>query len=431
MKKKIIYQLILLSTLSISIHSCRTDEMMATTEQTQKEKIALFERFERERNLAKSSVSNYAIPFGYSMLAYFNNYPEKKIELEGKYGIIDLSVSSQDIDLDNGRKLLIFPMLTNGKVTAVIGGVINAERDYLYFDVYKERHPDCEYLIKKFQNYYNTRSVSKGSSNNPTNVGEVIITIKKPELTYPDPTFDPGGSGGHDMDGGNGEYTNGGGGSNGTPNPPATNNPCEKMKEEKNKPKFQEKVSSLDKPDIFKAKKESGFSAAYGQPTSNYDPLVNNSQGNMIMPEGNKYYGFMHTHQDRAGVIKIFSPADIFTFLSTCVRNSQDKGSIADAYGMVITSQGNYILKYSGDGSYGLGPNQLNNWNDWYKTEYDKIKNDDGTFSQEKVEKLFLQFMDEKVKISGLEIYKSDKTTGNTSKLKLDTATGTIVPTPC
>ncbi|MFP3836303.1 hypothetical protein SCA31_25725, partial [Chryseobacterium sp. SIMBA_028] len=65
------------------------------------------------------------------MLAYFEKYPEKKTELENKYGTVDLRVSSQDIGGDEGdnRKLLFFPMLKDGKVTAVIAGVINAERD--------------------------------------------------------------------------------------------------------------------------------------------------------------------------------------------------------------------------------------------------------------------------------------------------------------
>ncbi|MFP3600255.1 hypothetical protein, partial [Chryseobacterium sp. SIMBA_029] len=72
--------------------------------------------------------NNYALPFGNSMLAYFEKYPEKKTELENKYGTVDLKVSSQDIggdEVDN-RKLLFFPMLKDGKVTAVIAGVINA-----------------------------------------------------------------------------------------------------------------------------------------------------------------------------------------------------------------------------------------------------------------------------------------------------------------
>ncbi|PWN67098.1 hypothetical protein [Chryseobacterium oncorhynchi] len=217
MKKNLIYGLILLSTASFTLNSCRTDEMLTEAEQVQKEKIAFFERFEKEKSLSKNSSSNnYAIPFRNSMLAYFNNYPEKKIALESKYGTVDLRVSSQDLDLDSGKKLLMFPMLTNGKVTAVIGGVINGERDFLYFDAYKESHPDHDYLIKTFQEHYTSLSISK-----VTDVGEVVIIVKKPQLAKPDPWDDLGGNGGHDMGGGNGDYGgDGGGGGIGTPTAP-------------------------------------------------------------------------------------------------------------------------------------------------------------------------------------------------------------------
>lgn len=232
MKKNLIYGLILLSTASFTLNSCRTDEMLTEAEQVQKEKIAFFERFEKEKSLSKNSSSNnYAIPFRNSMLAYFNNYPEKKIALESKYGTVDLRVSSQDLDLDSGKKLLMFPMLTNGKVTAVIGGVINGERDFLYFDAYKESHPDHDYLIKTFQEHYTSLSISK-----VTDVGEVVIIVKKPQLAKPDPWDDLGGNGGHDMGGGNGDFNDGGGGiGTGTPTapvipPPPPNIPIKDIK---------------------------------------------------------------------------------------------------------------------------------------------------------------------------------------------------------
>ncbi|MGU3375076.1 hypothetical protein [Chryseobacterium sp. M5A1_1a] len=428
MKKNLVYGLLLFSTLSVSLNSCRTDEMLTGTEQTQKEKIAFFERFEKEKSLSKNTESNnYALPFGNSMLAYFSNYPDKKTELESKYGTVDLSVSSQDIGGDEGdnRKLLFFPMLKDGKVTAVIAGVINAERDYLYFDVHQNTHSDVFYLINKFQEHYDTKTVSR-NSNNPIDVGEVIIIVTRPvKLTMYDGWS---GNGGHDMGGGPGDY--GGGGSGSTPNNPNNNNPCEKMKEQNQNTEFKAKVADIDKKVIFDKDKETGFAAAYGQPQTNYEPLSNNND-NLKMPQGNKYFGYMHSHLDsKDGIVKIFSPADIFTFLGTCVRNAETKGSMTDAYGMVITSQGNYIIKYSGDGSFGIGPGTLSNWQSWYDDKFSELNETKG-LTQENVEKLFTQFMDEKVKIDGLEVYKSDKGTGNTTKLKYDKATNSVVPTPC
>ncbi|MGU3375522.1 hypothetical protein [Chryseobacterium sp. M5A1_1a] len=248
MKKNLIFGLILLSTASFTLNSCRTDEMISSTEQTQKEKIAFFERFEKEKSLSKNRESNnYALPFGNSMLAYFENYPDKKTELESKYGTVDLSVSSQDIGGDDGdnRKLLFFPMLKDGKVTAVIAGVINAERDYLYFDVHQNTHSDVYYLINKFQEYYDTKIVSR-NSNNPIDVGEVIIRVIKPvKLTMYDGWGGNGGlgNGGHDMGGGPGDY--GGGGGTGTPNQPATTNPCEKTNNKLQDPNIKQVIKDV------------------------------------------------------------------------------------------------------------------------------------------------------------------------------------------
>ncbi|MEG0927272.1 hypothetical protein [Chryseobacterium sp.] len=434
MKKNLVYGLLLLSTLSVSLNSCRTDEMLTGTEQTQKEKISFFERFEKEKSISKNTgSSNYAIPFGNSMLAYFEKYPEKKTELENKYGFVDLKISSQDIGGDEGdnRKLLFFPMLKDGKVTAVIAGVVNAERDYLYFDVHQNTNSDVIYLINKFQDYYDSKTISR-NSNNPIDVGEVIIIVTRPvKLTMYDGWGGNGGLGnpGHDMGGGNGDFGGNGGGT-GNPYTPQNQNPCEKMKAENQNEKFKGKVKDLDKPELFKEKKETGFSAAYGQPTSNYDPLANKKDGNMIMPDGNKYYGYMHTHLDMTGVVKIFSPADIFTFLTTCVRNAKAKGSMTDAYGMVITSQGNYILKYSGDGNYGLGPGSLSNWQTTYEETFSGLSTAQ-LLDPVAVEKAFTEFLETTVKVDGLEVYKSDKTTGNSTKLKFNKTTKTVVSTPC
>ncbi|WP_076351435.1 hypothetical protein [Chryseobacterium joostei] len=434
MKKNLVYGLLLLSTLSVSLNSCRTDEMLTGTEQTQKEKISFFERFEKEKSLSKNAgSSNYAIPFGNSMLAYFEKYPEKKTELENKYGTVDLSVSSQDIGGDEGdnRKLLFFPMLKDGKVVAVIAGVVNGERDYLYFDVHQNTNSDVLYLINKFQDYYDSKTISR-NSNNPIDVGEVIIIVTRPvKLNMYDGWGGNGGLGnpGHDMGGGNGDF-GGNGGGGGNPYTPQTQNPCEKMKEQNQSTEFKDKVKDLDTKDKFDKDKESGFASAYGQPKTNYETLANTDKGNVKMPEGNKYFGFMHTHLDKQGVVKIFSPMDVSTFLTTCVGNAKSKGSITDAYAMVITSQGNYILKYSGNGNTGMNSNSLGNWNSWYVDTFERLTQEELN-NPTKIEELFTQFLEQVVKVDGLDIYKSEKETGTPSKLNYDGKDKPAKPTPC
>lgn len=206
--------------------------------------------------------------------------------------------------------------------------------------------------------------------------------------------------------------------------------PCSKIKATVEDTNFNLKLEEIDKPESFKAKKETGFAVAYG-PVINYESLNNITNDVLRMPIGNKYFAYIHVHLDKEGVVKIFSPGDIVTFLTACVRNAQDKGKILDAYAMVITSQGNYMLKYSGDGSYSIGPNQINSWKTWYNTEFTKIMKEDGTILQSDVEKLFTQFVKEKVNINGLEVYSIDKTTGSAAKLEYDGKDNPVKTTPC
>ncbi|WP_284462046.1 hypothetical protein [Chryseobacterium sp.] len=323
MKINLVYGLLLLSILSVSLNSCRTDEILTDTEQTQKEKIAFFERFEKDKSFSKdASSNNYALPFGNSMLAYFSNYPDKKTELENRYGTVDLTVSSQDIGGNEGdnRKLLFFPMLKDGKVTAVIAGVINAERNYLYFDVHQNTNSDVYYLINKFQDYYNTKTVSR-NSNNPIDVGEVIIIVTRPvKLTMYDGWGGNGGpgNGGHDMGGGPGDY---GGGSGSNPNNPNTNDPCAKAKEGNNTAdkisetsEFKEKRDSV-KIGIANAGPEKGY--VFGKDANgNFKSgdIKTGTNSNINLPSIDPNYtitGSVHTHAGDDN-FDSFSPLDFY-----------------------------------------------------------------------------------------------------------------------
>lgn len=227
------------------------------------------------------------------------------------------------------------------------------------------------------------------------------------------------------------ENCTGGGGGGGYPYPETQTdpNPCNKMKEQNANQAFKDKVEELDDKKVFDKTEETGFAAAYG--THPFEPLANAANDNLKFPPGNKYFGYIHTHLDsKDGAIKIFSPADVATFLTSCVRNAQANGTMTDAYGMVITSQGNYILKYSGDGNFGIGPNQQASWQTWYEKAYGQLSPSD-LANPAIIEKLFARFLIEKVKVDGLEIYKSDKTTGNTKKLEYNTTNMAVQTTTC
>ncbi len=219
----------------------------------------------------------------------------------------------------------------------------------------------------------------------------------------------------------------GGTGYQGTPTD-STKTPCAKMKAQNTDARFKEKVSELDHDSIFKKKEETGYAAAYG-PQTNYEKLNNITNDKLKMPIGNKYFGYMHAHLDKEGVVKIFSSADVFTFLLKCVRNAQEKGTMSDAYAMVITSQGTYTLKYSGTTGYTLA-GQSDKWKTAYNELYNELKENelaDPTI----VEKVFTQFLKEVVNINGVEVYKTDKTTGNLSKLTYNGKDNPVQSTPC
>ncbi|WP_288447772.1 hypothetical protein [uncultured Chryseobacterium sp.] len=244
----------------------------------------------------------------------------------------------------------------------------------------------------------------------------------------------PGGGTGSGDGGGLGSGTN-----EGTPTLPTftlpKNTPCGKIKTKFANARFKEKVEALDKPEIFAYDHEMGYAAGYppantGITETQYPPMENSiGTHNVRLPEGSQFFGYMHTHNNESGdsaPIKIFSPADVITFLTSCVRNADDHGSIGDAYAMVITSQGNYILQYSGLADFNIGPNQINNWNTWYKREFQKLADED-KLTQPDIEKTFAKFLTESVKINGLEVYQVEKTTGKASKINTD---GTKTPCP-
>ncbi len=204
---------------------------------------------------------------------------------------------------------------------------------------------------------------------------------------------------------------------------------CTTLKEQAQNTNFQQKVANIDKPEMFKMQKETGYAAAYGPQTS-YEQLQNTPNGNVKLPIGNKYFGYIHNHLDLEGIVKIFSPYDISTFLTSCVPNAIQKGDVSQAYAMVITSEGNYILKYTGNGSIGLTQDKIDNWNEWYIREYSELE-ETKKLTQPNVEKIFAKFLLEIVNINGLEIYKTEKTTGAAAQLTLNSDKSAVVTQSC
>ncbi len=217
---------------------------------------------------------------------------------------------------------------------------------------------------------------------------------------------------------------------------PQTNDPCSKIKAQNLDPKFKTKVDSLTTNKVLNYDHEMGYASSYPPPGTGITDTQYQSMDNKIgtnsvrLPEGNRFFGFLHTHNNADGVVKIFSPADVMTFLTSCISNASTSGNIGDAYAMVITSEGSYMLRYTGSTSnFSNLSGSLGNWNKQYMDLFkNALENNDGYLNQSTVESIFLQFLKNTVNVNGLDLYKVDGT--NSNKLSLN-ANNTVNYTQC
>ena len=214
MKKKLL-NASLWGILTLSLfYSCRTDS--ATIEQTiaSKEKIAAFERFEKENNIIKPIASNnqsvspskyvsYAYPFAQIIYNFLQNHPDYAKQVEKEVGTIRLDVVSQTFG--DTKKAVIFPVTNNeGKVVAAWAGVVNENRDYVDFYYLNGNSDNVTTIKTTFQNYYDQKrkkqlaSMATASTKGITPIAkvpapppvvpvqviqEVVINVPPPDLT--------------------------------------------------------------------------------------------------------------------------------------------------------------------------------------------------------------------------------------------------------
>jgi hypothetical protein len=143
--------------------------------------------------------------------------------------------------------------------------------------------------------------------------------------------------------------------------------------------------------------------------------------------------GLMHTHNnetcDGDPTVKIFSPKDVRTLLNKLMKQARIyTGSYTNAYSVVITSQGSYMLQYTSDTWPGSTWDKIDDWSSWYKDAYQDLS-ENNQLTQANVEKAFTQFLKEKVAIDGLEVFKI--TEASSSKLEYNGANQPVKSTPC
>ena len=182
--------------------------------------------------------------------------------------------------------------------------------------------------------------------------------------------------------------------------------PCDKVKSLNINAAFKAKIDYLSTKTGLQ--QETGFSQNVG---GNYSALTTTSNGHSLrIPITNSTIGFTHTHIDNYedGVdengdpletrpIKMFSPNDIKTFLSMVNNAKNNNIPIADVYASMVSSSGNYMLKFTGDKNSintSLNISELNN-------KYRKYFN---RYSSK--ERAFLNFVKNEISNAGISLFK-------------------------
>ncbi|AJW65255.1 hypothetical protein VO54_03830 [Elizabethkingia miricola] len=453
--KKYLFYPALWGILTLSIfYSCRTDSV--ATEQTQQvnEKIGAFERFEKANNIIQPKASSknnassekyvsYAAPFSEVITNFLKKHSDYRERLEKEVGKIRLDVSSTTFG--EGAKGVLFPVTDkNGKVIGAWAGIVNEERDYVKFYYLNNSSQEVASIKNAFQSYYDRNkgklaslaTASKSTSLNPiakkdvTEIEEVVITVTKPDTnidlpwwwydsgwTNPNPNPDGPGTG---MEGGPGVH---GGGTNGTENNNQQDDSCAKLKAQQNSEEYKKRVDALEKK--LKETHENGY---IQDKDGNYSELTqrgeSESSKSMRLPNDiSNLRGFLHTHVKKTSVVidgevveaegvDMFSPADVERFLEI-VKFSSDQGrSLDDAFGVMVSSSGNYTLKFTGDKNQIITKFQDNSLNIGVYLRY--MQQTSGEFKNMSMEQKFLKYLDEYMNARGVSLYKDNKDGTNT-----------------
>lgn len=209
----------------------------------------------------------------------------------------------------------------------------------------------------------------------------------------------------------------------------ASKNPCDQLKTQNTNADFKSKITELATK--TKLKKETG----YAQKTDgSYQSLTNSGGDQLNFATDATTIGFMHTHLDPyesgnydpdgnpeiRSPIKMFSPADVKSFISLLINANRNNIPLSDVYGTMVASNGVYQLRFEGnysDINTGLNFDGLK---EKYRDYFRRFSNP---------EKAFALFLKDQIGINGISLYKL-KSDGTSEKKSLDT-NNKLTTTPC
>ena len=195
--------------------------------------------------------------------------------------------------------------------------------------------------------------------------------------------------------------------------------PCDQLKSQITNTNYQAKIVDLKGKTTLK--KESG----YMQKTDgSYHQLTNVGSDQLKFVIDATTVGFLHTHLDEYDTgtydnegnsiinqpIKMFSPADVKSFILLLINANKNNIPLSDVYGTMVSTKGVYQLRFEGShADINLGIN-FDGLDEKYKKYFIKINN---------IEKAFSLFLKEQISIEGIKLFKINSN-GTTEKKSLD-----------
>ena len=206
------------------------------------------------------------------------------------------------------------------------------------------------------------------------------------------------------------------------------NTPCEKIKAQFARQKYKTKVDSINKSSFFKLNKETGFTEDKNENLTDL-PLSASTNHGLSVTYSPSTRGYTHTHLDDKPTgtynddnqeiyeirYRIFSTYDLNTLMGMADFNKSPE-NFGDLYGTMLSSDGTYVIKFTGSTSdikMGFGTEA---WNKKYADYF--VENDKNT-----LETNFLLFMKNKMQITGISLF-NVKSNGKVFEMKLN-ASGT------
>lgn len=227
------------------------------------------------------------------------------------------------------------------------------------------------------------------------------------------------------------------------PNLPVRNNPCAKIKKQRADVNFQSNMTNLKGKTGLK--KETGYiQRTNGEYTYKDNATATNQANELSLPnpdlsENKDIIAYLHTHVNDFSYddpenpvvtitkkgFKIFSPADMVYFMDM-IKNAQDAGrSLGDVYAIMVSSLKNYQIRFTGDQSQ--IKTFTNAQSSAFKNPYIKFMLDNESQS---LEFKFLKFIDEKMNLKGISLYRMNSD-GTTTEIKLNADKTDTTETNC